>query len=121
MNARVTADDPAKLFGQRVRELRIGRGLTLHDVASELGVSKSAIVYWESGRSFPRPRMLTSLATMLGTGVEFLLNGEKPVAGGTEFLSAKPPLSAAEVIMRARKDIARALGLQVTKVRVEID
>ena len=83
--------------------MRIGRGVTLHDVASE------------------RPRTLTGLANILGTGVEFLLNGEKPAAAGTEFLSTRPPLSAAEVISRARKDIARTLGLQLAKVRVEID
>jgi transcriptional regulator with XRE-family HTH domain len=120
MNARVSADDPARLFGKRVRELRTRRGLRLSDVADELGVTKSAIVYWENGRTFPRPRTLTSLASLLGTRVEFLLTGEER-GEAMPTPTGKPPLSAAEIIIQARKDIARALGLHLAKVRVEID
>lgn len=41
-------------IGQRLRDIRVGAGATLRDVAKMIGRSKQAISLWESGEREPR-------------------------------------------------------------------
>jgi DNA-binding XRE family transcriptional regulator len=40
--------------GGLVREIRVGAGLTLAEIAKDVGVHPSTVFYWETGRSVPR-------------------------------------------------------------------
>lgn len=106
-------------MGNRLRDLRQRRGLTLTNVAGPLGVTNACVCQWESGRSFPRRGYLEPLAGTLGTSVSYLIAGEGDPDKETP---RKRPaaVSAANVIRRARREIARVLGLRVSEVKVEI-
>lgn len=54
-------------------ERRKSMNLTQDAVAAELGVSRSAVAMWESGKSFPRAELLPRLAKLLECTVDDLL------------------------------------------------
>lgn len=114
----ISAGTTAAAIGARLKALRLRRGLTLETIARPLGVTRSCISQWERGRSAPGAKYFEQLAASLDTSVAYLLTGANEGA-------APPPASIAieapDVVLRARKDIARALGLDLSKVRVEID
>ena len=67
----------ANPLGDRIRNLRKEKGLTLDQLAEQSGSSKSYI--WElENKSPPRPsaEKLAKIADKLGTTIEFLLQGE---------------------------------------------
>ena len=52
---------------------RKAKSLTQKDVAAYLGVTRSAVSKWESGKFFPRAETLARLAKLLGCKVDDLL------------------------------------------------
>jgi transcriptional regulator with XRE-family HTH domain len=57
---------PRKLnFPQYLREARIGRGLTVAEVAEHAGVSVASIYLWETGKARPRDANLSALCKAL--------------------------------------------------------
>src|SRR6266487_6322602 len=56
------------MIGQRIKQLRLARGLSLDALAAALGgaVTKQALSKYELGKAQPSPRMLTLLASALG-------------------------------------------------------
>lgn len=56
-------------LSQRIRELRLARGLTMEALAKEVGVNRSAVAHWEAGKNSPRERLLKRLAAALGVTV----------------------------------------------------
>lgn len=56
------------MIGQRIKQLRLARGLSLDALAAALGgaVTKQALSKYELGKAQPSPRMLTLLAGVLG-------------------------------------------------------
>jgi transcriptional regulator with XRE-family HTH domain/predicted transcriptional regulator len=65
-------------LGQRIRHLRRGRGLTLAQLAAQVGSASSALSMVENGRREPRLSLLQSIASALDVGVEDLLRPEPP-------------------------------------------
>ncbi|MFC8718007.1 helix-turn-helix domain-containing protein [Kitasatospora sp. NPDC057198] len=61
-------------IGQRLRELRLGRGLSQQDLASE-DVSVSYVSLIETGKRVPSEAVLKSLAERVGCSVEHLRTG----------------------------------------------
>lgn len=61
-------EDPKGVLPQRLRQLRLARGLTLEALASALGglVTKQAISKYEKGRAQPSVRVLGAMARTLG-------------------------------------------------------
>ncbi len=60
-------------FGDKVRELRIKRGMTQDDLAKQMGVSRRTIVAYEAGKTYPRRReTYEKLAEILGTTDDYL-------------------------------------------------
>lgn len=63
--------------GERVRLLRLRKGLDQADVARELGVSRSMISMWEHGRVQIPTRMLSPLARLLDVTPNQLLGWDE--------------------------------------------
>ncbi len=66
--------------GARIRAARLARGMTQHDLADEVGVSRSAVAQWETERSGQIRGNLTRIAAALGVSVEHLLQGRESAA-----------------------------------------
>ena len=62
------------MIGQRIRELRLGRGLTLQEVATVLGVTRASVSKWEQGNSHPEYSRLEELARLFGVPAAHLLS-----------------------------------------------
>lgn len=67
--------EPTPALGARVRLLRLGRGMTLDELASAAGgvVTKQALSKYERGLMRPSPRVLVALARALGVRTSELL------------------------------------------------
>lgn len=113
----IRAAATASSIGARLKELRTRRRLTLESVARPLGVTRSCVSQWERGRSPPGAKYFETLAETLNTTVAYLLTGASEGSASDRTLVVEAP----DVVLRARKDIARALGIDLSKVRVEID
>jgi transcriptional regulator with XRE-family HTH domain len=77
--------DPAQI-GARIREVRRNKGWTQDQLAEAVGVSRSAVAQWETGRSGQVTGNLTRIAATLEVGVEYLMYGEdrqRPSHAGT--------------------------------------
>lgn len=62
-------------IGARVREIRRERGLTQDQLAGRVGVSRSAVAQWETGRAGQVTGNLTRIADALEVSAEYLMNG----------------------------------------------
>lgn len=67
--------------GMRIREARRAAGLTQEDLARSVGVSRSAVAQWETGRSGQVGGNLARIAAVLRVSVEHLLTGGAPDGG----------------------------------------
>ena len=110
----VVRDEPAALqqggepFGDRLQRLRKARGLSLSQVAEELGVSKPTVWAWEHGRARPVAERIDALAAALGTSASELLSG----ADTSEL---------ADLLSSSRNRIAELYGIRPEKVRIMIE
>ena len=100
--------EAAASFGKRIEQLRKTRGLTLADVAAELGVSKPTVWAWEKGKARPIEDRIPALAEILRVSPSDLVAR-----------SMAPNL--AEAVLAARKNIAATCGVDLNKVRIMID
>jgi|SRR6476646_1081386 len=62
-------------IGARIRIAREEQGWTQDQLASAVGVSRSAVAQWETGRAGQVTTNLTRVASALGVGVEQLMYG----------------------------------------------
>ncbi len=69
-------------IGARIRTAREELGWTQDQLAAEVGVSRSAVAQWETGRAGQVTTNLTRVAATLGVGVEFLMYGRDKHAPG---------------------------------------
>ena len=69
-------------IGTRVRDVRRERGWTQDEFARRVGVSRSAVAQWETGRAGQVTGNLTRIADVLGVGVEYLTFGNDKRAPG---------------------------------------
>ena len=67
--------DPTAI-GARIHDVRRDLGMTQDDLARAVGVSRSAVAQWETGRAGQVTGNLTRVAACLGVGVEYLMFGE---------------------------------------------
>lgn len=64
---------PEKIFGQRIKELREGKGLTQEQLAEAIGVKDDRTIrFWEAGTNAPKFANLVSLAKALGVRMQEL-------------------------------------------------
>ena len=63
-------------IGIRIRDVRRERGWTQDRLAAAVGVSRSAVAQWETGRAGQVTTNLTRIAEVLEIGVEYLMYGD---------------------------------------------
>ena len=86
--------DPGTGLGPRLRLVRASRQLSVRELARRVGCSASLISQIERGVSVPSVGVLYSLATELGSSLDYLLFGS---GGGPEGVSAETPAAGAAV------------------------
>ena len=60
-------------FGDFLRDMRVRRGLSQHQLGALVGVSGKAVSKWENGVSKPKSSLLSSIGNVLGVAVDELL------------------------------------------------
>ena len=63
------------MLNERLKNLRLAKGLTLQQVGDAFGISKASVSGWESGKSNPDHKKLEQLALLFDTSVEYLVTG----------------------------------------------
>jgi transcriptional regulator with XRE-family HTH domain len=69
-------------IGTRIRAARRVRGLTQDELADKVGVSRSAVAQWETGRTGQVTGNLSRIAAILEVNVEYLMSGDDKHAAG---------------------------------------
>jgi transcriptional regulator with XRE-family HTH domain len=64
------------LLGEKIHQLRKGKGLSQEELASKLTVSRQAISKWELGESVPDTENVVQLSKLFEVSTDFLLNDE---------------------------------------------
>lgn len=62
------------MFNDRLKELRIKKGLTQEELAKEIHVSRSAICKWEMGNGIPSEPNIEGLCNFFNVSEEYLLD-----------------------------------------------
>jgi transcriptional regulator with XRE-family HTH domain len=63
------------MLNERLKNLRLAKGLTLQQVGDSFGISKVSVSTWESGKTNPGRKRLEQLAELYGTSIQFLITG----------------------------------------------
>ncbi len=109
-------------MGDRLRQARKARGLSLRGLAEVLGVSPSLISQVETGRAKPSVNTLYALASELGISLDVLLFMDTPpvTRAGTRSASSEPPESALphDPVQRAASRMSIRLGSGVVWERL---
>ena len=66
-----------KLIGQRIKQIRREKGMTMEEFGNLLSTSKSIVYRWEIGTNLPNPERLKTIAKLADITVEELLSGSK--------------------------------------------
>ena len=66
-----------KEFGEKLKELRIEKGLTQKQLAEQIGSVQSSIFYWETNQSEPTISALKKLCQFFNVTSDYLLGLEK--------------------------------------------
>mgnify|MGYP000957200306 FL=1 len=61
-------------FGNKLKELRMQNGLTQQQLATQLGVTKSVISFYERQERTPSPEVLRKMASVFRVSTDFLLD-----------------------------------------------
>jgi transcriptional regulator with XRE-family HTH domain len=63
------------MLNERLKNLRLAKGLTLQQVGDVLGISKVSVSTWESGKTNPDRKRLEKLVELYGTSANYLITG----------------------------------------------
>lgn len=99
---------PEADFGALLQRLRKARGLTLAQVAVQLGVSKPTVWAWERGKAHPIESRLDALAAALDVTRE-------------ELQPARTAPAISALLAQCRDQIAQAVGTSSAHVRIMIE
>ena len=106
-------------LGERLREERQLRGVSLRALARGVGVSASMISQIENGKARPSVSTLYAITSLLGVTMEELFEARRDGAGGApEQPPAAPPAAALPVVVRPRERHTLTLDTGVTWERL---
>lgn len=63
-------------FAERLKELRIEKGLSQRDLAKATDISQNAIAFWENEKRVPNANAVAILATFFGVTAGYILGLE---------------------------------------------
>lgn len=69
--------------GERLKSLRISKGISQRDVANYLGIDRTTYLKYENGSSNPNISRLAKLANFFGTTPDYLLGEDNEQANTT--------------------------------------
>lgn len=106
-------------LGQRIKRLRVASGASMRAFAEQVGVSKPTLWKWEGDQVRPRHETMQRLADELGVTELELVYG----APGREVAEVEDDSDAslADIVRSSRNRIARAAGVDASKVEITID
>ena len=88
-------------FGERIRELRKNRGLTICELAMRLGISRNTLTSWERGEKEPcGMTLLEDIADVLQVLLKNLLAGENEMRIEDDLKSLNERVARLEQIIR---------------------
>lgn len=61
-------------FSEKLKQLRVEKGLTQQELADRLYISRSAVAKWEQGRGYPSLEMLENLSGIFDLSIDDLLS-----------------------------------------------
>jgi len=62
-----------KIFGERLREMRENRAVSMCELARRMGTSQQNISRWEAGDTIPSAQTIVMLCAFLNVSADFLL------------------------------------------------
>ena len=62
---------------ERIKELRVSRGMTQSNLAKIMAVTRSSVNAWEMGISLPSTKMMIELSNCLHTSLDYLMGKDK--------------------------------------------
>ncbi|WP_074932897.1 helix-turn-helix transcriptional regulator [Treponema bryantii] len=65
------------MLSERIKELRIARGMSQVEIAERLGVSKQSVSNWENDNILPSIDMLIKIAHLFSVSTDFLLGEDE--------------------------------------------
>ena len=77
MSRRKEKDRPKTGLGERLKKLRVARGLTQPALAHELGLAPGTISRWERETGEPQAEQLAQLKQFFGVSLDYLLLGDE--------------------------------------------
>jgi len=66
-----------KIFGERLKELRVENGLSCRELGRRIGVSGSSILRWEAGQNVILAELLVKLAKHFNVSMGYLFGAEE--------------------------------------------
>ncbi len=104
------------MFKDRLREARLNRGMTQSELAERIGVVKSTVAGYETGRSEPNMEKFAQIMSVLHTDANALLRDEmESVQGGCISFSDEARLIA------ERYDALDGHGKHVVRIVLEAE
>lgn len=64
-----------KQVGQRIKDIRLEKGMTLEEFGKIFNATKGNVLKWEKGRNLPNKERLRKIADLAGITVQKLLEG----------------------------------------------
>ena len=62
-----------KQFSERIKALRIEKGVGQNKLAEDLSLSNASISYWETGKQIPSAEVVYKLANYFGVSADYIL------------------------------------------------
>jgi transcriptional regulator with XRE-family HTH domain len=98
-------------FGVRLAALRVARGWAIETLAEQLGVSRQAVWYWETGQRLPRAEHFRKIIEVMDLQEQELLGPPETPANGI----------GDTLVDELKREVARRNGVDESRVRIVIE